>query len=304
MTAICLTTYDRRGQPLLALRLLIPALLILFVATASVYVQAETVTRIKVVSRGDENAQYAISMLRLGLQKAGKPFDIQIAEDALSALKLREELIAGNIDVIWTATNMDMEANSLPVRVPLFKGLLGHRILIIHKDNAHMFDHVSTLEQALQFKYGQGVGWTDTVIMQANGMKVVAATKYEGLFYMTDGKRFDAFPRGVHEPWGEVSKHNNLDLMVDSNLMFVYTMPYYLMVTPGRPDLAADIERGLLMAIDDGSFDEKFYSNPMVRMVLEQANLKGRRIFKLRNPELPPRTPLDNPKLWIDIANL
>lgn len=277
---------------------------LLFATFISSAVYAQSVTQIKVVSRGDENADYSIDMLRLGLQKVGRPFEIKVENDALSAPKLREELISGNIDVIWTATNMDMEENALPVRVPLYKGLLGHRILIVQKDNLHLFDRVETMDDLRQFRFGQGVGWTDTTIMKANGLKVVEATKYEGLFYMTDGKRFDAFPRGVHEPWGEIKKHSDLDLAVDANVMMVYIMPYYLMVTPGRPDLAADIERGLLMAIDDGSFDEKFFSNPMVKMVLQYANLKDRRIFKLRNPELPPKTPLDNPKLWIDISKL
>lgn len=270
----------------------------------SVAAYAQENTKVTVVSRGDDTAHYAIDMIRLGLEKVGRGFEVVVQDGALSAPKLREELIAGNIDVIWTATNMDMEENALPVRIPLYKGLLGHRILIIHKDNARMFDYVNTMEEVLKFRYGQGVGWTDTTIMEANGMKVVPATKYEGLFHMTDGKRFDAFPRGVHEPWGEVKNNPDLELTVDKNLMFVYTMPYYLMVTPTRPDLAADIERGLLMAVDDGSFDKRFFNDEMVKMVLQYANLKDRRIFKLRNPELPPKTPLDNPKLWIDISNL
>jgi hypothetical protein len=58
------------------------------------------------------------------------------------------------------------------------------------------------------------------------------------------------------------------------------------------------------MAIDDGSFDQKFFNNDMVKMVLQYANLKDRRIIKLRNPDLPPKTPVDNPKLWIDISTL
>lgn len=276
------------------------ALLCLF----STIVSAQSITRVKVASRGDETANYAIEMIRLGLEKAGRRFEISVQNEALSAPRQREELIAGNIDIIWTATNMDMEENALPVRVPLYKGLLGHRILIVHKDNAHLFDYVTTMEDVRKFRYGQGVGWTDTTIMQANGMTVVPATKYEGLFHMTDGKRFDAFPRGVHEPWGELKKNPDLELTVDKNLMFVYIMPYYLVVTPQRPDLAADIERGLLMAVADGSFDEKFFNNEMVKMVLKHANLKDRRIFTLRNPELPPRTPLDNPALWIDISKL
>lgn len=265
---------------------------------------AQSVTQVNLVSRGDDTANYAIDMIRLGLEKSGRRFEIKVQDGALSAPRLREELIAGNIDVIWTATNMDMEENALPVRVPLYKGLLGHRILIVHKDNARMFDSVDTMADVRKFRYGQGVGWTDTTIMQANGMKVVPATKYEGLFHMTDGKRFDAFPRGVHEPWAELKNNPDLELTVDKNLMFVYTMPYYLMVTPTRPDLAADIERGLLMAVEDGSFDERFFNDEMVKMVLKYANLKDRRILQLRNPELPPKTPLDNPKLWIDISNL
>lgn len=265
---------------------------------------AQSVTQVNLVSRGDDTANYAIDMIRLGLEKSGRRFEIKVQDGALSAPRLREELIAGNIDVIWTATNMDMEENALPVRVPLYKGLLGHRILIVHKDNARMFDPVDTMADVRKFRYGQGVGWTDTTIMQANGMKVVPATKYEGLFHMTDGKRFDAFPRGVHEPWAELKNNPDLELTVDKNLMFVYTMPYYLMVTPTRPDLAADIERGLLMAVEDGSFDERFFNDEMVKMVLKYANLKDRRILQLRNPELPPKTPLDNPKLWIDISNL
>ena len=262
---------------------------------------AET-TNVTVVSRGDDNAKYAIAMLNLALEEVGDPFAINVISDALSAPKLREELIAGSIDVIWTATNRDMETNALPVRVPLFKGLLGHRILIVHKDNVHLFDHVTSMQQALAFTYGQGQGWTDTTIMQANGMKVVAANKYESLFYMTDGKRFDAFPRGVHEPWGEIAQRSELELTVEPNLMFVYQMPYYLMVTPKRPDLAANIERGLTMAIEDGSFDQMFYGNAMVKTVLQYANLRERRIFNLTNPELPSETPLDNKKLWVDIA--
>ncbi|MCR6653740.1 MAG: diguanylate cyclase [Cellvibrionaceae bacterium] len=275
-----------------------------FSSLISAVVYAQSVTQVKVVSRGDENADYAIEMIKLGLEKAGRRFELIVQDGALSAPKMREELLAGNIDIIWVATNLDMEQNALPVRVPLYKGLLGHRLLIVHKDNAHLFDRVQSMEDVRRFTYGQGVGWPDTAIMQANGMKVVPATKYEGLFHMVDGKRFDAFPRGIHEPWGEVQKHKELELTVDTNIMLVYTMPYYLFVAPNRPELAADIERGLLRAIDDGSFDEKLFNNPMVQMVLKYSNLKNRRIFKLQNPELPPKTPLDNPKLWLDVSKL
>lgn len=280
------------------------ALLLVCGLGLSLVCAAESTTEVRVVSRGDDTAEYAISMVRLALQKVGKPFRVNVDLEDLSAPKLREELVDGTIDVIWTATNLEMEQIALPVRVPLFKGLLGYRVLLVHKNNKHMFDSVMTFEQAQRFRYGQGMGWTDTTILEANGLDVIAANQYEGLFHMTDGGRFDAFPRGVHEPWAEVAKRPELELTVDTNLLFVYTSPYYLFVAPGRPDLANDIHQGLLMAIDDGSFDELFYSNPMVKTVVQNGNLAARRVFKLNNPQLPPRTPLDNPKLWVDVSKL
>ena len=140
--------------------------------------------------------------------------------------------------------------------------------------------------------------------MKANGMKVVPAVKYDSLFFMADGKRFDAFPRGVHEPWAEIDKHPNLDLVVDKNVMMVYRMPFYLFVTPGKKQLADDIYNGLMKAVEDGSFDEYFYSNPTVKLVLEKADLKSRKIFNLKNPVLPPLTPINDARLWVDIAKV
>jgi hypothetical protein len=269
--------------------------------TSAALSHSEKVTKVKVISRGDDNAQYAISMINLGLKKAGKPFDILVSSDMLSADKLREELVAGQIDVMWSGTNMDMEEHALPVRICLFKGLLGYRLLLIHKDNQHLFDDVTSFDDLLKFKYGQGKGWVDGDILESNGLEVIRAA-YEGLFYMVDGKRIDAFPRAVHEPWGEIANRPDLELAVDSNLMLVYQLPYYLIVAPGRPELAKDLERGLMLALDDGSFDELFLNNAMVKTVMQHANLKSRRVLKVKNPMLPPKTPLDNPKLWVDIS--
>lgn len=197
-----------------------------------------------------------------------------------------------------------MEEVTLPIRVPLYKGLLGHRILIVHKDNKSLFSHVNNWDQMLKFRYGQGRDWSDTHIMRANGMTVVPAVKYDNLFLMADGKRFDAFPRGVHEPWDEIEKRPGLDLTVDNHVMMVYRMPFYLFVNPHKKSLANDIYNGMMMAVEDGTFDEYFINNPTVKMVIEKANLKGRAIFNLKNPGLPPRTPVDDSRLWVNIDKL
>lgn len=288
-------------RPRLSLLLLSLSFLLLSVTLQQALAASEPV---RIVSRGDANADYSIGLVKLALSRYGNRYQYDISSGALTGLRQKQSLLDGTVDVVWTATNQDMENDVLPVRVPLYKGLLGYRVLLVHRDNAHLFDSVRTKGDLLRFRYGQGRGWTDSDIMEANGMTVVMANKYESLFYMTDGKRFDAFPRGVHEPWLEMKSRPELALTVDTNILLVYRMPFYLFVAPGRPQLAKDIENGLLDAIDDGSFDTFFYASPTVQMVIDRVDLSTRQVFELTNPALPVNTPVNNPKLWIDLDEL
>ncbi len=267
-------------------------------------VWAKATEELRIMSRGDVNSNYSLGLLKLGLSKSGVSVKLNINEGDFAPMRQRQELLEGRLDILWTATSTDVEEVALPIRIPLYKGLLGHRILIVHKDNKNLFSQVKNWEQMLAFRYGQGRDWADTTIMRANGMKVVPAVKYDNLFMMADGKRFDAFPRGVHEPWAEIQTRPALELAVDEHVMVVYRMPFYLFVTPAKKSFAEDLYQGLLMAVDDGSFDEYFYNNPTVKMVLEKANLKERAIFNLKNPNLPPKTPVDDARLWVNIDKL
>ncbi|MFO1370259.1 MAG: diguanylate cyclase [Marinagarivorans sp.] len=259
---------------------------------------------LRIMSRGDVNSNYSLGLLKLALEKAGSSVKFNISEGDFAPMRQRKELVEGGLDILWTATSTEIEEEALPIRVPLYKGLLGHRILIVHKDNKTLFNSVQDWNQMLAYRFGQGRDWSDTTIMRANGMKVVTAVKYDNLFLMADGKRFDGFPRGVHEPWAEIDKRPGLELTVDEHVMLVYRSPFYLFVAPSKKTLAEDIYNGMLMAVDDGSFDEYFYNNPTVKMVLEKANLKNRIIFNLKNPNLPPKTPVDDARLWVDINKL
>lgn len=265
----------------------------------SVSLSAETV--IKVVSRDDGNARYAISMIELAMQKVGDPYRLNVTQGTLTAARQQQDAVEGKIDVIWAATTQEVEDMLIPVRIPLYKGLLGYRVFIVHEDNRDLFANVRTFDDLKQYVFGQGRGWPDTDILRHNGLKVETGT-YEGLFLMADGQRFHAFPRGINEPWGEIEVRPELELTVDPHVMLVYRMPFYLLVTPTRPELAETIERGLMMAINDGSFDELLLNDPMVKMVIERGNIASRRAFELENPALPAATPLDRPELWFDIS--
>lgn len=279
-------------------------ILFLLLNAVSLMSNAADDMEIKVVSRNDSNARYAIGLLELAISKTKKDYKIKTTPGELTAMRLQESTKSGTIDVIWTATNKELEEELTPVRIPLEKGLLGHRIFIVHRDNKNLLANVETLDDLKKFTIGQGRGWTDAEILRANGFKVILAPKYESLFYMVDGKRFQLFPRGVNEPHTEIEKRKDLDLAIDDHVMLVYKMPYYFFVNPAKKQLADDIEAGLNAAIEDGSFDKFFYADETTQKVIKNVTSNGRHIFELVNPNLPPKTQLTNPKLWIKFEDL
>lgn len=111
---------------------------------------------------------------------------------------------AGDLDVMWTLANRKYEEDYQAIYYPLYYGMFGLRLPIVKNENLHMFRGVKTLNDLKRFKVGQGLGWADTDILQANGLDVVPVTKYPNHFPMLEGERFDYFPRAMHEPWSEV----------------------------------------------------------------------------------------------------
>lgn len=256
---------------------------------------------IRVNDSSDPNGPYAVKMIQLALKHIDKKYKLVVTKEPYSQVKIMEEVTNGKLEAFWNSSNAEKESKFTPVRICLYKGLLGNRIFIINKNNQSKFDNVHTLDDLKKITIGQGKTWADTKILESNGLTVVKANKYESLFLMVDGGRFDAFSRGVHEPFGELEKHPNLpDLTVEKHLMLVYRMPFYLFVAKDNKALAKDLEAGLNAAIADGSFDQVFFADPSVQDVMAKADMKNRRAFFLDNPTLSKETPLDRKELWFD----
>lgn len=259
---------------------------------------------IRINGAADGNASYVMEILNLALSKSDTQYKLQLDNTPVTQARNMDDVASGRMDLLWAATNIEMEKKLLPIRIPLYRGLLGHRIFIISPATQARFDKVKTFEDLKQFSFGQGTTWADSDILESNGLKVVRTNKYPGLFYMLDGGRFDAFPRGVQEPWAELETNKNLPLAVEKRIMLVYRMPMYFFTKHGNTKLVADLEQGLNRAIADGSFNEVFFRHPIVRSAIEQANMHDRLMFMIDNPTLPKETPLDREELWFDINTL
>lgn len=254
----------------------------------------------------DPKENLVSNILKLALEKSGSPdvYRFQEYPDGINEARLISMLQDGTITVAWAGTQKSYEEVLFPIRVPILKGLLGHRIFIIRKGTQSLFDKVDTIEDLQRIKLGQGKFWGDTTVLKHNNMSVVDPVKYPNLFYMLEGERFDFFPRAVHEPWSEVAARPELNLTVEKNILLIYPFAMYFFVSKDNAKLGRYIETGFRNAIDDGSFNEMFFSHPLIRDVLEKSDLQSRKVFRLTNPNMSPETPFGEKKLWLDINNI
>lgn len=249
------------------------------------------------MSKNDLRGVYPIKLLELAISKLETPYDLKASkapmpqERALKTLRNRD-----GIDVVWTMTSNERENQLLPIRIPLYKGLIGWRLFLIKADNQVKFNSITNLAGLSQLIAGQGHDWPDTYIFNESGISVVSSPYYEGLFEMLAKNRFDYFPRSIVEIWGELDVRPELNLVVEKYILLRYPTAIYFFVNINDQQLANDIERGLNIAIEDGTFDSLFfeYNNDAIN----KASLSQRTIIDLPNPLLPPLTPLNNEALW------
>ena len=249
----------------------------------------------------DPHWEYPLRLLELGLKKSG--IDYQLRPSNRAGILQGRAILAlergdPEITLLWTMTDKEREAKLLPIRIPIYKGLIGWRIPIVRASDRDRFKHVKTKEDLLRFAAGQGHDWPDTVILRSAGFQVRTSSYYDGLFSMLALGRFDFFPRSMAEIWDEIATSKTPGLVVEPHIVLQYPAAFYYFVSKKNPTLAKDLERGLNLAIADGSFDALFmqYHGDMIA----RAGIKDRTIIRLDNPTLPPETPLHRRELWLN----
>jgi hypothetical protein len=278
--------------------------MLLFCVCVSAWPKSTTTTRVihpADEEKGDPRFNDVKEILRLALEKTVPefgPFELRASSQHTNGLRYLNNLANdSDLNVVWSSTTESKERNYLPIRIPLRKGLLGYRLLLVHKDNQDLLKNVKNLQDLKKFSVGQGVGWDDVKLYEANGIDVIEA-KYSNLFRMLSYKRFDFFPRGISEIYAEFEKESvpNPDLVIDEHLLIHYPWPYYFFVSKTNPQLHQRLELGLRKMIKDGSFDAIFWKYN--RKAIEAVNFKNRRIIHIQNHLLPKETPLNDARLW------
>lgn len=234
-------------------------------------------------SPDDLRVNYYLRLLDLALKKSGGPYQLQPAGQAMVSPRVVQQMENnGAIDVTWSPTSPDLEQRLLPVRIPIDKGVLGWRLLLIKKSDRARFAQIHSRYQLQALAAGLQRDWSDTTILRANSLPVVPAGLYQPMFQMLAGDRFQYFPRSVIEIWDEERQHAHLGLEVEPHLALHYPVQTYFFVSKHNPALARRLERGLRLAIKDGSFDALFQQSN--GDFIRRARLGSRTVFELHNP--------------------
>jgi len=257
--------------------------------------------RLPLISDYASQHEYKLGLLRLVLEKAGVEADIQFGSSKTPQSRAIEQLAYGDeINLFWMGTSAELEEKLLPIRFPVYRGLLGHRVFVINKGDQEKFSAIKTLADLQKYHGGQGLGWSDVEILHNSGLNQRQAS-YDNLFKMIhSGGRLDYFSRGITEAFKEVSsrRYTLPNLRVEENVLLVYPFALFFFISPDNTELAAILERGFRNAYADGSFNDYFYNHPEIKAALEKTRAEQRVRIDIPNPFLTPETTAIPDEYW------
>lgn len=261
----------------------------------------ETIITNPIKSSNDKRFEYPLEILRVAMERTEDrygPFEIRRFEKSMSRNRALRELVAGNLTVFEAATRQEWEAAAIPIRIPIRKGLLGYKLLLVRRSDQYKFASVKNSEDLKAFRVGGGQQWSSSLAMRRLGFEVYGGIEYEPLFAMLDGNRFDYFPRGVNEIFNEYDSRKEIfpNMVIEKKLSLYLPLPTYFFVSPLKPKLAQRVKEGLLSMVDDGTLDKMFIQYH--QEALRRADLKSRTIISLKNYNLSDETPFHREEFW------
>ncbi|WP_226991081.1 transporter substrate-binding domain-containing protein [Paraglaciecola psychrophila] len=276
-------------------------LLIMLQPITTCHAAEDVIKYVNSSSDRDQQKTYYVALLQLALKKAKHKFGPASLQAFGTSMVYRRKLMSlnsGKLDVMWAMTSKQREQDLLPILIPLFKGLIGYRVMVIQDTKQQELTHTLTTQQIKNMVAIQGIDWADTDILRTNGFKVETSDWYKSLYKSVSEGYYDYFPRSILEPWAEMQKYRFKNLVVENKHLLYYPAAMYFFVQKDNKALAQRLVFGLNQAIDDGSFDKLLYNYPAHQEALSKGKLSTRVIHKLSNPFLPKTAPLTDNRLW------
>ena len=243
---------------------------------------------------------YPLQLLSLALDQTGVNYQLKPSANIQPKGKTLDRLQDNReINIVWSMTSPQREKDLLPIRIPIFKGLIGWRLLLIRQDMAERFTYIQRFEHLIKLSPLQGRDWPDTKILQSNGFDVITERTQSTMMTMLSNAQGDFFPRSIIEIWEELDNSDAVNqIQIQASLGIRYPAAIYFFVNKKSVPLANLIETGLEKAIENGTFEALFIEN--YAAYIGKAQIENRTFYRLENAFLPEKTPLDRKELWFD----
>jgi hypothetical protein len=258
--------------------------------------------QLRLCQHAPEKYAYRLELTQLILQRTAQrygelnivPSTQQDPAQGRCLIMLRD----GLVDLVFVPPTEQRLHDFAVIPFDLHAGMLGYRLLLIHRDDAARFAQINNLEQLRQMTGGFGSQWGDFVIFARNHLPVVGMANPNNLLAMLNKHRFDYFHRGLHEAWADLQAHGAEfpELMVEPHLALVYDLPVYFTFNRSNQPLRQRFEEGLAQIRADGSFRALFLRH--YGQIAEQAQLQKRTLIPLSYPNPAGLAPIDT-GLWL-----
>lgn len=260
---------------------------------ASAEVAADATIKLWNGNKTASRQQYEREVLELALKASSKNAgDWALAEDLTDYPRAEDEASvfrSKGFDIFGTVAGNAKLANEekILIPLPLMKGLLGHRILIIRAADKKKFAAIKTPAQLQQFTMGIPATWADAELFRQNGYPVVEKGSFDELFTRLENKEFDYVTFGANEVTGVFKERaaKSGKLMVESSLLVFYPFPLVFYINPDNTALAERVTQGLKIIAKNGELDKIF--NRYFAADLSAVDLPARTMIALENPILP-----------------
>lgn len=240
---------------------------------------------------------YQVQLLRLALDKTRSShgaFKILRVKAEFSTPRVRRELSRGKIINVqvgpWRRVSQSVGRSADPamrIDIPLYKGLLGYRHLIVRSEDQARFAAITQVSALKRLVAGQVRGWVDTDVYRANGYQVQDSSNISNVLAMLNAKRYDYVPMSIVEAplLLESQAERGYKMVVAQRPLLYFPLPFVFYVSIHESELARRLEEGLRIAQSDGSFDELFTRTFAAEIALIKQQQGD--YFVLHNPLLP-----------------
>lgn len=217
-------------------------------------------------SRSYDSGGYFFELIKLALEKDG--YQVTINNLGISnTQRQKKNLNNGSESLIWRLKTPLRDKNFTRVNIGLTKGLIAQRILLIRKNNQHIFSNIKNTQdfnnKNLVAAFGES--WFDIEIWRHNNLPYIEFLGDRQKIYtmLASGKRnIDYFSRGINEITAEAKQYPNLN--IEQSLLFCYQNDTYIYVKKDNIQLAKVLEKALTKAVKSGLLDkliEKYWGD-------------------------------------------